>query len=402
MKNKKTKITAIIAALALLFSAGATSCTKDDSKKENTETTVSTSVDEELGLILTEDFDINDKEAVKARAQAIYDISEQKISVDKIMNIIYYFNDKLDSLNLGKTDEEKVSTLKAISSDAYLLLNDNIEDDSFALIDILNGKEKAPSEDEEIFAYMLLASGDEKNLALENARIVKEQLNNIQNKNTKNFSPTAEKFYTNVMDIKNNKDIKDSAQTIILICTKSKLMIMSGSLLSEEKTDALNKINYVTSLNLMYSNAIKKLGINQDDIIDEKRDEGTLGQTLTPFTEKYIKEEAKEAATHPAITEEKETTTVIAEGGNKVSGSDGKQEVVTKKEESTTTVDEEEFVAPVPEDVTKEEVITGGEVVSEEEMYITVPNEYGDIVIGRVYADDSVNIYNNSAFVIKK
>lgn len=378
MKNTWKKIIAFITAVGMLLSLAG--CKSNDSKKDEGESTSISAEDEELGLILTEDFDINDSDAVKKRAQAIYDISEKKVSVDQIVNIIYYFNDKLDSLSLGKTDKEKVNGLKTISSDAYALLYNNIEDDSLALSNILSGKEQSIVDDEEIFAYHLMASGDEKKTALENARIVKEQLNNIRDKNKEGLSLTAEKFYTNVLSIKNNKDIKASSQTLILMCSKSKLGIMSGSFLSKEKSDELNKISYSNTLNLVYSDAIKKLGLSSalDEMIDEKRNDGTLGKPLTKEEEKYKKEDAKEAQTHPAIKEEKTTTVKVDNGGTKVEDNKGKQEVVKPKEEVTTTVTEEEtFVAPVPDDVVTEEEITGGEVVSEEEVsnsyYITAP-----------------------------
>ena len=69
---------------------------------------------EDLGLILTEDFDINDESAVRKRAEAIYNISEKDITIEEIMNVIYFMNGKYESLILNGTDRENVIDLNGV------------------------------------------------------------------------------------------------------------------------------------------------------------------------------------------------------------------------------------------------------------------------------------------------
>ena len=90
---------AIALASVMTVTGLAASCARNNSSSDSetttiTETQTNSSTDEFKSLYLSEDFNIDDENAILERANAIYDLSDKKISVEEIVNMIYLINDK--------------------------------------------------------------------------------------------------------------------------------------------------------------------------------------------------------------------------------------------------------------------------------------------------------------------
>lgn len=394
-KTKKAMSVALAAVLAVLGIGGIKLAF--DKKSNDDDTTIVQP--EDLGLILTEDFDINDKDAVRKRAEDIFNISEKDITIEEIMNVIYFVNGKYESLILNGTDRENVINLKNISGDAYDLLLDHIIDDANALATFKFGKDAMVEKDEEIFAYMFLAQGAEKDKALELARIIKKQLNLIETAPImEELEVNSEEYYKMVMELKDDTSLSDAGKVIILLDTKSKNPLFA--FLTDEKFENLDKDYYNTALNKAFFEAleVQKLVDAYNKWLDEARENGTLGQPITKLEEKYDKEDAKEAVTHPAIKNEEKETVVVDQGGNKTNTSTGKQEII-KPSEPTTNVETETFTEPVTEG--KVEVTIPGKDGEDETFVVEVPSGGGQVEIvvpgGDVVGEEILTEYETTS-----
>ena len=351
-----------------------------------TETEPETEVEIDHGnLILWEDFDINNKDEVRQRAQAIYDISEKKYSVDEIVNIIYYFNEKYDNITFKSdaSSEDKFKYLQNLAIHLSDLLDDNLKDDldrMYSLLDKDNGEDTVLSKDDhEIYAYMFMPSNTkvvtetmtgekvefnlgnkgDKDIAIALALEVEKQLDAIKDGNTSSFSNNAKNFFVIVEQIGNLKDTPDGYMVLMIDDYKTKYPLY-GNNFTKEQQEVLNETTQNNYLNTIGFAAAKATGAS----FDARKHKG---QEITPQTEKYVaadKKKAEEGQTTVTFSEKK----VIEQGGKKVETS-SKQTIVTP---GTTKVETFTFLASTTKSDTTFTTIyePGGLLVSESEVYV--------------------------------
>ena len=93
-KKRNAIIAALVAGATLLTGSIGIATHANKNKKpvvDETTTEITTNA-EDVNLYLSADFDINNADQVKKRAEEIYAISDKSVTVNEIINLIYYFN----------------------------------------------------------------------------------------------------------------------------------------------------------------------------------------------------------------------------------------------------------------------------------------------------------------------
>ena len=370
-KNKGKKVTAVLVATTLVATCGYAALSRK--LENNFEIGVEDTDNKPFSdlLILTEDFDINDVEAVKERAKEIYDISEKEYSKADIANMIYILGEKYDSITFpisANTDKEKFEYLQELA----LLLGTILDDDLYKYTDALvNGEMIIEKQESVPCVYMFMATNtEEKQNAIEVARLYYEQRENVRMQDTAAMQITAEKYYELYASL---EDMDLSASDKVALYKQfSAINPLFTPLLNleqaEDLDDALGKCAAAT--NIIFQTAAEDLDIS------EILEEGNYGKEIS-LGEKYNASDAKDAVTHPAVVKDntKSTTRVVEEGGKPVKDNSGKHEVLNKP---TTSVHKEEFTVKVPS-TTKptEKVEEGGKVVEEETFVVDIGSYEG-------------------------
>lgn len=322
---------------------------------------------ESTELVLTEDFDINNPEAVSKRAQDIYNLSEKKISVFDIQNSIYVLNEMYDKIKypeVSKTDDQKFEYLQQLALVLGATLDDYLADYVVTMDQILDEKISEPifagTTNSVPCAYMWMpASCEAKKTAIEIAKVYYEQRANIRDNNLAAMTITANDYY----DLYSKaKDIKFKTGDKILVFKQfSSINPIFTTLLSKEQArdldDALGVIT--TSTNKLFSSASENLDLSQK--LKDGLENGNFGKSITKLEEKYVISDRQDAESR-IETIASEITTIVDNGGTPASGSDGKQEVI---DNGTTNVSTSEFVVDVPNEGTSEITVPGGDVVEE-------------------------------------
>lgn len=362
------------------------------------ETTISTTAEDPIMklLILTEPFDINDAEAVKTRAEAIWEISEKKYDELDYANMIYILAGKKDGIQYpesAKTDAEKFKYLQKLA----LLLGSTLDDD---LTDYVNAESEGVPLMAELKSvpaiYMFMAGkivkekDKEKLVATEAAlqgielrKIIFTHKDNIIKNDKKALKSTAEKFYNFYKSIE-TMEISDSEKFALYKDVEATRILFTGILTKEQAEEIDNVVGILASYqNKIFQDAA--VGLDISKIINE----GNYGKKQPTTGEYYDKNDAQIAATHPAIKDEnsKGTTKVADKGGEKLPS---QSQVITQsgtlsttKTETTTFVVEpttgkvkvtlpnsdEEFVVDITGEGTYEYTIPGGNSVGEIEYY---------------------------------
>lgn len=364
-KGKKvtTSITAIITAAAILVGGTliAKLSTKDKKHVEDNSSSVSTTVDYEnqYGLKLTKDFDINDSNAVRQRAKAIYELSDKKYTIEDIMNMIYLVNSatgkiKLDSMN----EEEKFRYLQKLATGLYEILSTNTDNYSDAYKDLYTKEdiEKTTIKNTNaIYSYMFIASGKGKEDAINLAIVVNKQINNIKNGDKSNIEDTANKFYTQAKLIYSNKSSYPDGVLVSLVDDiKSKLIFMG---ISKEQGNDLSKEYQNVDINKIWFDVANKVGAYKEADADcETKAKHTTNHEKNNANDKNSAERREDRPTKSS------TTTKVETGGKPV-----RTEVVPKTTKKTTTrVVTSEFVVPVKTTKPTTTIVDqGGKVVEE-------------------------------------
>lgn len=401
--KKATGITAVLVAGSLVVSGVvAAALFKGNTVSNKTETTVETTIEDPLNslLILTEDFDINDKEAVNKRAKAIYALLEnpivvedyKEVQIEDIVNMIYILGEKYDTITYpssAKTDEAKFEYLKylclalgVVLDDDYIATKDNVKEKTIPCVYMFMSKETTAKE-----------------TAIEVARIYYKQRENIRNNDKDAMVKASEdyyKLYTSLETMKLGASEKFALYEQFDAFNEMFTPYLTNKQ-AEDLEDAMGKAS--TSLNIVYQTAAKDLDIS------EMLNEGECEENKTPFSEVYKDSDAVIADNNPAVKEENKnsTTKVVEEGGKPVSGSQGKQEVINTP---TTKVENESFVVTSPDIGTTTVTVSGNTVVEEETFVVNVDNyigttevyeEGGEIVGGRFVDADKVSDKNLSS-----
>lgn len=359
--EKGKKITAAITAVAIL--AGGTLIAKLSTKdkrhvEDNDSSSISTTVDygSQYGLELTSDFDINDSNAVRQRAKAIYELSDKKYTIEDIMNMIYLVNSatgkiKLDSMN----EEEKFEYLQKLAVGLYDVLATNVVDFSKGLTSLNNDISFDLKSTDAIYSYMFIASGKGKDAAINLAIVVNKQINNIKNADKSELTNNADDFYAQSKLIYNNKSgYPDGVVVALIDDIKSKIPVMG---LSKEKAADLSKEYQNVDINKIWFDVANKVGAYKEADADcETKVKHTTNH------EKYDSKDSSQAESIGNKSTKNNTTKKIETGGKPV-----RTEVVPKTTKQTTTrVVTSEFVVPVKTTKPTTTIVDqGGKVVEE-------------------------------------
>lgn len=357
---------------------------------------------ESTELVLTDDFDINDPEAVSKRAQDIYNLSEKKISVFDIENSIYVLNEMYDKIKypeVSKTDDQKFEYLQQLALVLGATLDDYLADYVVTMDQMLYKNISNP-----IFAgttnavpcaYMWMpASGEAKKTAIEIAKVYYEQRANIRNNNLSAMTITANDYYDLYSKV---KDIEFKTTDKILVFKQfSSINPIFTTFLSKEQArdldDALGVIT--TSTNKLFSSASENLDLSQK--LKDGLENGTFGKSITKLEEKFVIFDRQDAESRiEAIGSE--MTTIVDSGGTPAGGSDGKQEVINKP---TTSVSTSEFIVDIPNEGTSEITVPGGEVVEEHTTeLVTEPSRTETTTY--IDADEDIPVMDDKEFFAK-
>lgn len=359
--EKGKKITAAITAVAILV--GGTLIAKLSTKdkrhvEDNDSSSISTTVDygSQYGLELTSDFDINDSNAVRQRAKAIYELSDKKYTIEDIMNMIYLVNSatgkiKLDSMN----EEEKFEYLQKLAVGLYDVLATNVVDFSKGLTSLNNDISFDLKSTDAIYSYMFIASGKGKVDAINLAIVVNKQINNIKNADKSELTNNADDFYAQSKLIYNNKSgYPDGVVVALIDDIKSKIPVMG---LSKEKAADLSKEYQNVDINKIWFDVANKAGAYKEADADcETKVKHTTNH------EKYDSKDSSQAESIGNKSTKNNTTKKIETGGKPV-----RTEVVPKTTKQTTTrVVTSEFVVPVKTTKPTTTIVDqGGKVVEE-------------------------------------
>ena len=357
--EKGKKITAAITAVAILV--GGTLIAKLSTKdkrhvEDNDSSSISTTVDygSQYGLELTSDFDINDSNAVRQRAKAIYELSDKKYTIEDIMNMIYLVNSATDKIKLDSmNEEEKFEYLQKLAVGLYDVLATNVVDFSKGLtsLDISFDLKSTDA----IYSYMFIASGKGKVDAINLAIVVNKQINNIKNADKSELTNNADDFYAQSKLIYNNKSgYPDGVVVALIDDIKSKIPVMG---LSKEKAADLSKEYQNVDINKIWFDVANKVGAYKEADADcETKVKHTTNH------EKYDSKDSSQAESIGNKSTKNNTTKKIETGGKPV-----RTEVVPKTTKQTTTrVVTSEFVVPVKTTKPTTTIVDqGGKVVEE-------------------------------------
>lgn len=358
--EKGKKITAAITAVAILVGGTliAKLATKDKKHVEDNSSSISTTVDYEnqYGLKLTKDFDINDSDAVRQRAKAIYELSDKKYTIEDIMNMIYLVNSATDKIKLDSmNEEEKFEYLQKLAVGLYDVLATNVVDFSKGLTSLNNDISFDLKSTDAIYSYMFIASGKGKEDAINLAIVVNKQINNIKNADKSKLTNNADDFYAQSKLIYNNKSgYPDGVVVALIDDIKSKIPVMG---LSKEKAADLSKEYQNVDINKIWFDVANKVGAYKEADADCK----TKAKHTTNH-EKYDSKDSSQAESIGNKSTKNNTTTKVETGGKPV-----RTEVVPKTTKKTTTrVVTSEFVVPVKTTKPTTTIVDqGGKVVEE-------------------------------------
>lgn len=363
---------------------------------------------ESTELVLTEDFDINDPEAVSKRAQDIYNLSEKKYSVLDIQNSIYIINglySKIiypDTLNVNdEYDDDKLEYIQELVKLLGITLDDYISDYVVALDYIMNDKMenvKVEGNSNSVpCAYMWMSQDSEaKKTAIEIAKVYYEQRANIRNNNMSAATITANEYY-NIYSSLDKKDFSNGDYLVIYNEFNAKNPIFTPFLDKKQSRD-LDNIpgNILMFANNIYSEVGSNEKWNLSPTIQAGLQNGTFGKDITEMVDKYRKEDVESAKQRVEKSNEQiaDESKVVNQGGTPASGSDGKQEVI---DNGTTNVSTSEFVVDVPNEGTSEITVPGGDVVEEHTTEsVTAPSMTETTTY--IDADDDIPVMDDKEF----
>lgn len=344
-------------------------------------------------LTLGEDFDINNKEEVNKRAQAIYDLSEKQISVEEIANIIYLINEKQENITLpGSDDVKNYEYIQSLIVDTHKLLDDYVAGYSDSKTELLEGdKESVSVEHKELIqSYMFMSETNTgKTMAKQMASLVFEQTKNIENKDTSKMKEISKSYYEQYEKLLNEKNISNGYNFVIYTDVPTKVSLMNVELTKEQK-DILDNNDASKFGNRIAFDAIIKLGIDDEEVIQNAK-----ALPMTPKGKSY-----GDKANAPRDNKTAPGKGTTEKGGEHI----GTQSQV-QNNTVTTKVHTDSYVTPVPGNGHYEETVTGGQVV-EEKTEVSGGNIIGttwnykdeDYVI----EEDTTKVYTEEEFNGKK
>lgn len=337
-----------------------------------------------------ETFDTNKADEVDEAAENIYEDSEKEFTEEQIRDLLYFLNGKTEKIDFsGMTGQEAFKYLQDLMGIPLALLDDNTTDDH----EKAYGNLESVNEDEEIFSADLTATNNRKDRkeAIEFSDIINEQLKDIDEGKTEDYSENAEEFYNKLMEVKSNDKITDGTKINILLDAKAKFHLYP-SLTDEQKAEIDETLMLIQNRYGMAE--FTKVAEMHDWDVDAIANSGDYGKDVTPEGKYY----GDEAAAEQYKPQGGESSVVVDEGGKHVGT---KEEVIQDskpiKEETVT-----ETQPDVKEEEETEVIEQGGDVISteiytevfevepEEEVYIEVLENGGEFVESYTYVDDSL------------
>lgn len=410
-KTFKKIVSGIVAAAMIIGGAfglkSSTGKKKDKSADAPVQTTIEDVKEDYSDLYLAEDFNIDNKDEVKKRAEAIYNISEKKYSVEDIMNAIYLFNGKPESMNFKSENKEEmfqeIQKMFVVISDLFM---DNYKDDIAKYSALMSddgseAEEMSVKNDIEPKSHMLKASTDPaKNLEFELSRIIKKQLKNINNNASKDeLNACSAEFYNFFKGIENS-EISSQNKVLLGMQSRAALTIFVKGLSEEQRKEVENPGFVSTNSDTVKSDAAKKTGCEEglQKIIEEGIKKGTLGKPLTPDSKGYNKKDAEKAKEYESeVIYDKPI--IVDEGGKKPNnGKPGNGSGSSSKPigggENTTSKEEEVATIPPGYKPPKDEIIEGGDVVDE---WIITSYDSNNTPVN-YYVDGENSLINNKSY----
>lgn len=388
-KNGK-KLTALAVAIALAATGGCAATKylgKDKAPVEEVPTNeLTTTVYDPLVdlMYITEDFDINDDEAVTKRAMLILQLAEREFDLGKvkdfnvteldIKNLIYITNEKLDKVvypeNL-KTDAKKFKYAQEL-----LLMYGKLFDDStkefVGMTDIIVEDSVKTEEEttESLYkddlvrsipcAYMFMAETNEgKKMAIEVAKVNYRHLLNIKAEDLTAMLITSQEYYKLYTEAKELK-MSDGYEMTLFKNFSATNGLYSRMLDDKQVLELDTALGFIaTSANAVFTELTRDLDISK--IIKD----GNFSNT-TPLKEQYKSENKVEAEQRPEAwsPEEEKTTKIVEQGGKPITTQKVTEPASNNKVPATTRTETTTFIVPVTE-YTTEKFVPGGEVISE-------------------------------------
>lgn len=305
---------AIALASVMTVTGIAASCARNNSSSDSetttiTETQTNSSTDEFKSLYLSEDFNIDDENAILERANAIYDLSDKKISVEEIVNMIYLINDKAEHISFpSNNDTKKYEYLQYLIKNIKELLNDHMAGYVNSQRNIIKNKESNTSDlGSLIHAYMLIASKSKgKVLAFKMGQLVDEQANNIIETHDVDKMKSDSKKYYELFKGLSNEEMANGEALVLLDDVQVKVSIMNVGLTKEQK-DEMDNNKAHSYENLSGFDAVKKLKIDTENVVQNAH-----GYTTTP--NKKSKDDASKIPNNNQIESGNGTTKKVSGG----------------------------------------------------------------------------------------
>lgn len=326
-------------------------------------------------LVLTQDFDINNKDEVSKRAQEIYNLSEGAYNVLDIQNTIYIINEMYDKITYPKnlmTDDEKFYYIKSLSDLFGATLDDYLADYSVTMGLLINDKNLvfAGTTNPVPCAYMWMSKESEaKKIAIDLAKLYYDQRYNIRNGNIAAMTITANDYYDLYVKAKSVK--LSSGDKVILLTNFAIINELFTPHLSEKQANDLDEVILLSAISTgkIFDSVAEGLEVSKDVINSTKN--SNSAEQIIKNGEKY-KSTDKKVAESRIEAAGKTDPSVVNPGGKPVSGSAGKQEVINDKV-TTSVVGTSEFVVPIPDEGISEDFVSGGDLVKEQTTK-TVPS----------------------------
>ncbi len=324
-------------------------------KKKTVDDTPTTSSSEQIeaqGLLLAEDFDIDNKEAVRARAKAIYDLSEGQVSIDDIVNIIYIVNERYEKLVLPKgSDSDVIKYLQDLMKNISNLLDDNLQEHVANLTKVIAGKEFKASEKKLIYTYMFMSgqNKEQKNESLAFANYIEKILDSINKGDKQGIESVANEVFAKYKKV----------SVWLVLDKKGKGTLIATPLSVSDKEEFTKNLNDANKLNEVFAKLLVSLGLsNAEQVYDMvTNDKKPTKEPLGEFYNKKDEEEADKYVKPEEPAGDDLTNDVIV-----IKPTNPKPPASSETENKVTTETEVE-VGTLPGDETYTEVVPGGEAL---------------------------------------
>lgn len=342
--------------------------------------------------VLVENFDVSDEYQVSQVVSDIDSIGDFDVNIE---NLIYFYNGVLQ-----RTDfPDDMSDLEIFNElQNYLLkINDIYSLGVNEYSDAISKLEKGETSDlnynkKLITSRAIISTNSASNdYSTRLASNLNSLLKDVQNGVTTNFDKYSSEYYKIYTEVMNDDTLEVGEKAVIINDIKAKAPLYSR--LTKEQRSEIDKETQALLENTLGFEMLNKLGPDFASIV-AYYDDGNMGKTLTPPTEKYNGSDLSDANNYAGSTGEEDKTEKVQTGGQNVSGSASHETIseatTSKPVVSTTIVD-----VPTTETTTRKE--QGGDPVGEPETSTettTIIDEETSLP-GTIEKDENGNVINS-------